>query len=156
MPVKNTYYGYLESEVGIIEVSGDDDGLLTIAFVEEKAHDNSENPIILDALKQLDEYFKGERKAFDLKCHLNGTQFQKKVWQELIKIPYGETVNYGELAKRIGNEKACRAVGGANNKNNLAIVIPCHRVIGKNGAMVGYASGISKKEALLSMERNNA
>src|SRR5699024_8750818 len=104
---------------------------------------------INECKKQLLEYFNGERKVFDLKLNPKGTEFQKKIWNELIKIPYGETKSYSEIAKNIGNPKACRAVGNANNKNPIGICIPCHRVIGKNGSLTGYAGGIDKKEYLL-------
>jgi methylated-DNA-[protein]-cysteine S-methyltransferase len=106
-----------------------------------------------DALYQLEAYFKGELKTFDLKLNLCGTSFQKKVWQELINIPYGETISYGELAKRIGNPRACRAVGLANGKNPVSIIVPCHRVIGKDGSLTGFGGGIGVKKRLLELER---
>ena len=104
--------------------------------------------------KELDEYFSGKRKTFDLPLKLNGTEFQKKIWQELIKIPYGKTISYKELARKAGNEKACRAAGMANNKNKIMIVIPCHRVIGSNGKLTGYAGGLKIKAALLRIEHS--
>lgn len=104
------------------------------------------------AAAQLTEYFAGKRKVFDLPLEPHGTEFQKKVWQALREIPYGTTCSYGEIAAKIGNPKASRAVGGANNKNPIAIVVPCHRVIGANGSLVGYASGLQTKEALLKLE----
>ncbi len=104
---------------------------------------------------QLKEYFDGTRKEFDIPYELVGTEFQKKVWKELLKIPYGETISYKELAIRIGNERAQRAVGGANNKNKLAIIVPCHRVIGSNGSLVGYASGVDVKKMLLELEKSH-
>ena len=109
--------------------------------------------MIKECFKQLKEYFEGSRREFDLPIEMNGTQFQKKVWKELLKIPYGETRSYKDIAISIGNEKACRAIGMANNKNHIPIIIPCHRVIGSNGKLVGYAGGIDIKEKLLNIEK---
>ncbi len=103
--------------------------------------------------KQLDEYFSGKRQEFDFPFITTGTKFQNKVWEELRKIPYGETVSYIELAERCGVPKAARAVGQANNRNKLMIVIPCHRVVGKNGALTGYAGGLALKKFLLELEK---
>ncbi len=108
-----------------------------------------------EILSQLDDYFAGKRKTFSLNLHPIGTEFQKKVWSELEKIPYGETINYGELAKRIGNPKASRAVGAANGKNPIPIVIPCHRVIGKNGSLTGFGGGLDIKKQLLDLEEEH-
>lgn len=104
---------------------------------------------------QIEEYLVGKRKYFDFKYELRGTDFQMKVWNELKKIPYGETLSYKDIAIRIGNEKSYRAVGNANNKNPITIVVPCHRVIGENGKLVGYFGGLKMKEFLLNLERNN-
>lgn len=112
-----------------------------------------ETELILECKKQLDEYFAGERKAFDLPLAPKGTDFQQKVWQALTEIPYGETRTYGEIAARVGNPKAARAVGMANNKNPIGIIIPCHRVVGAKGRLVGYAGGMEKKEWLLELEK---
>ena len=101
---------------------------------------------------QLDEYFTGQRTDFSLALNPIGTEFQKAVWKELRKIPYGSTINYGELAKRIGNPKASRAVGAANGKNPIGIIVPCHRVIGKDGSLTGFGGGLSVKELLLKLE----
>ncbi|HEY4533292.1 MAG TPA: methylated-DNA--[protein]-cysteine S-methyltransferase [Fusobacterium sp.] len=106
--------------------------------------------------RQLQEYFAGRLQHFDLPLHPQGTEFQKKVWKALMSIPYGETRSYGEIAKRIGNEKAVRAVGGANHVNPISIVIPCHRVIGKNGTLTGYGGGLKIKETLLTLERKKS
>lgn len=103
-------------------------------------------------VKQLREYFKGERKKFTVTLVLEGTPFQKKVWRELQKIPYGQTATYGEIARRIGKPKAARAVGGACNKNKIPIIVPCHRVIGSGGSLVGFAGGLSLKSKLLQLE----
>ena len=114
-----------------------------------------ETPLIKKACLQLSEYFAGKRKNFELPLSPRGTDFQKRCWQALQTIPYGETWSYKQLAKAIGNEKACRAVGGANNKNPIIIVIPCHRVIGANGKLVGYGGGLPIKEALLTLEHEH-
>lgn len=110
-------------------------------------------PLIEKAFQQLEEYFSGKRKVFDLPLAPKGTPFQQKVWAALQTIPYGETASYKEIAIKAGNPKACRAVGMANNKNPIAIVIPCHRVIGANGKLVGYAGGLDIKEKLLTLEQ---
>lgn len=150
------YKAYYNSPIGLLEVISDESSILALEFVEEAGDKNGEMPLILkSALQQVDEYFKGKRKKFDLELKTNGTEFQQKVWKQLIEVPYGETSNYGKLAKAIGNEKASRAVGGANNKNKIAIIIPCHRIIGANGSLVGYAGGLWRKEWLLQHEKNN-
>ena len=113
-------------------------------------------PLLLKkCCKQLDEYFSGKRKTFDVPLDAKGTKFQKQVWRELQKIPFGKTLSYGDIAKKIKNPKASRAVGGANNKNPIAIVVPCHRVIGANGKLVGYAGGLHRKAWLLKHERRD-
>ena len=111
-----------------------------------------DTPVIKEAFRQLSEYFSGKRKTFNLPLLLKGTDFQKQVWQALLKIPFGVTRSYKQIAEAIGNPKAVRAVGMANNKNPLLIVVPCHRVIGANGKLVGYAVGLDKKEYLLRLE----
>lgn len=106
-----------------------------------------------EAANQLEEYFARKRTTFDLPLDMRGTAFQIRVWQELLKIPYGETISYGELSRRVsGDSKSSRAVGGANNKNPIGIIVPCHRVIGSNGKLVGYAGGLNIKEMLLNLE----
>ena len=148
------FKAYYKSEIGIIELEGTEEGVLSINFIE----DNIESAYVPDCLrecwKQLDEYFKGERKEFSLKLLIQGTDFQRQVWDRLKEIPYGQTVSYGDIAKRVGNEKASRAVGGANNKNKIAIVIPCHRVVGSSGKLIGYAGELWRKEWLLKHEAN--
>ena len=114
-----------------------------------------ETPLLLQAATQIEEYFQGKRKTFKLPLKLKGTEFQKLVWDALLTIPYGETRSYSEIACQIGRPKASRAVGMANHRNPVAIVVPCHRVIGKNGSLTGYAGGLDKKERLLDLERRN-
>lgn len=115
----------------------------------------NETALLKEANHQLTEYFAGRRRQFDLPLAPQGTPFQQKVWTALQKIPYGETVSYQDIARQVDNPLGCRAVGMANNKNPIAIVIPCHRVVGKNGKLVGYAGGLSIKEFLLGLEKTN-
>lgn len=110
-------------------------------------------PLLQECRKQLEEYFAGNRTSFSLPVFLEGTVFQKRVWQALTRIPYGEVWSYKRLAEEIGNPKACRAVGMANHKNPLSIIIPCHRVIGADGALIGYGGGLDKKKFLLELEK---
>lgn len=149
-------FAYYESEIGLIKISADETSVLGLDFVSEKENGTSDSEVLSEALKELHEYFKGKRKEFNLKLFLDGTDFQKRVWRELMKIPYGKVATYGEIAKSIGNEKASRAVGNANNKNKIGIIIPCHRVIGASGKLVGYAGGLWRKEWLLKHEKNIA
>ena len=126
--------------------------VITTSPYQPKEEIYQETPVIKEAFAQLSEYFSGKRKTFNLPLLLKGTDFQKQVWQALLKIPFGETRSYKQIAEAIGNPKAVRAVGMANNKNPLLIVVPCHRVIGANGKLVGYAVGLDKKEYLLRLE----
>ena len=126
--------------------------VITTSPYQPKEEIYQETPVIKEAFRQLSEYFSGNRKTFNLPMLLKGTDFQKQVWQALLKIPFGETRSYKQIAEAIGNPKAVRAVGMANNKNPLLIVVPCHRVIGANGKLVGYAVGLDKKEYLLRLE----
>lgn len=145
-------YGYYKSPLGYIKIQGEDKYITELDFVSEVEEEKT-SEIIEQCKKQLEEYFLGNRKDFDLEIKfLAGTEFQIKVWETLRKIPYGSTVTYKWVAEEVGNVKAVRAVGGANNKNPIAIIVPCHRVIGTNGKMVGYAGGIEKKEHLLKIE----
>ena len=148
------YYGY-NTKIGKIYISADENSILSISLNKPDFY-QKETLLIKKAFQELDEYFSGKRKTFDLPLKLNGTEFQKKIWQELIKIPYGKTISYKELARKSGNEKACRAAGMANNKNKIMIVIPCHRVIGSNGDLTGYAFGLNVKKQLLDMEAENS
>ncbi|WP_288561405.1 methylated-DNA--[protein]-cysteine S-methyltransferase [uncultured Victivallis sp.] len=111
-----------------------------------------ETPLLAEAMRQLAEYFAGERREFELPLALEGTPFMRRVWAELVKVPYGATATYGEIAERIGNPGGSRAVGLANNRNPIAIIIPCHRIIGSSGKLVGYAGGVELKERLLALE----
>lgn len=145
-------YGYYKSPIGYIRIEAEDNHIIALDFVENIGEEKI-SEIIVQCKKQLEDYFLGKRKKFDLDIKfLKGTEFQIKVWEALRSIPYGKTVSYKWIAEKIGNPKAVRAVGGANNKNPIAIIVPCHRVIGSNGKMVGYAGGIEKKEYLLKIE----
>lgn len=140
-------------KMGIIE---ENDAITHLYFSDGSLVEGAElkeTELIKKAKTQLQEYFSGRRKNFDLPLKPSGTAFQQAVWQALCSIPYGETRSYKDIASQIGNQKACRAVGMANNRNPIAIVVPCHRVIGANGKMVGYAGGLAVKEHLLQLER---
>lgn len=146
-----------ESPIGVIEIIGTDEAICSIMFSERDKSVNliqGETPKVLkDCLDQLDEYFKGELIEFTFPYLVEGTDFQKTVWNALKRIPNAETASYKDIAVSIGNEKAIRAVGSANGKNKLSIVIPCHRIIGSNGKLTGYAGGLWRKEWLLQHER---
>lgn len=133
----------------------DETALLSIGFREPDGVIWEENEIILQCKAELQEYFTGQRKAFDVSISFNGTDFQNAVWQKLLEIPYGRVMSYSNLAKAIGKPKAARAIGNACNKNPIAVIIPCHRVVGKNGSLTGYAGGIGIKEKLLEIEKKS-
>lgn len=145
---------FYETPVGKICI-GEENGCIThVTWTKiPKEYVLEETELIQSCKKQLEEYFAGKRKAFDLPLAPKRTAFQQKVWKALTEIPYGETRTYGEIAAGIGNPKAARAVGMANNKNPIGIIIPCHRVVGANGKLVGYAGGMEKKAFLLELER---
>lgn len=141
--------------LGWIEIVEEKDGISEINFLGDNIFICNENESLLtkECKKQLEEYFLGKRKKFNIKLDIVGTEFQKKCWNALLKIPYGNTISYSEEAEMIENKKAVRAVGLANGKNKIPIVIPCHRVIGKNGKLVGYSAGIDIKNYLLNLEK---
>lgn len=146
------FYSYYKSPIGLIEIKATEEHLLSVEFAEKIRNVETENWVTKECGKQLNEYFLGKREEFRLPIKLEGTQFQQKVWQELCKIEYGKVSTYQQIAKKIGNVKAVRAVGTAIGKNPIAIIVPCHRVIGSNGSMTGYAYGVDKKEKLLHLE----
>ena len=146
-------YSY-ETKLGSVTIVEEDGALLAITTHRTYEGIKHETPLINEAYRQLSEYLLGERKRFDLPLNPQGTVFQQQVWKALCDIPYGETRSYKQIAEAIGNPKAVRAVGMANNRNPLLIVVPCHRVIGANGKLVGYAAGIEKKEFLLKLEKS--
>lgn len=142
------------SPVGTLQLEENGQALTQIAFVNAKSErETALTPLLAAAVEQLEAYFAGSLQRFDLPVTLSGTPFQVEVWQALRQIPYGETRTYAEIAAAVGNPAACRAVGMANRQNPLAIVVPCHRVIGKNGALTGYAGGLDRKWFLLELER---
>jgi len=152
------YYCYLDTPIGELLLAGEHDALSMIGFPKGSMRRDPEPDWVFNekplerARRQLTEYFAGSRKAFDLPLSLNGTEFQVSVLRALQEIPYGETVSYGEIAKRIGRPKAVRAVGAANGRNPIPIVVPCHRVIGSSGDLTGFGGGLDTKEALLRLE----
>ena len=146
-------YSY-ETKLGSVTIVEEDGALLAITTHRTYEGIKQETPLINEAYRQLSEYLLGERKCFDLPLNPQETVFQQQVWKALCDIPYGETRSYKQIAEAIGNPKAVRAVGMANNRNPLLIVVPCHRVIGANGKLVGYAAGIEKKEFLLKLEKS--
>lgn len=147
----------MDSPVGLLAVSAVDEGLTYVHLGVEEMKDawgpEEATPVLAAAVEQLEAYFAGDLFEFDLPLAAAGTDFQRRVWAQLCRIPYGETVSYMEVAERIGDRKAVRAVGLANGRNPIAIVVPCHRVIGANGKLTGYAGGLWRKERLLSLER---
>ena len=157
------FYKIYDFEIGELAICEENGKIVLVNVVKTKEDidemaKNSiqkETSLIKNTKQQLDEYFAGKRKKFDIPIKLDGTDFQIKVWKELLKIPYGETCSYLDIAKCIGNPKASRAVGMANNKNKIIIIVPCHRVIGSNKKLVGYACGLDVKEKLLELERGN-
>lgn len=147
---------HYKTPIGVICIKEKNECITSIYLDENISEvEECETRLIKQTYTQLMEYFKGKRTSFDIPIELNGTKFQKKVWKALLEIPYGKTYSYKDIAKKIGNENACRAVGGANNKNPIIIIVPCHRVIGKNGSLVGYACGLDIKQKLLDIELKN-
>ncbi|MBB4037186.1 methylated-DNA-[protein]-cysteine S-methyltransferase [Dysgonomonas hofstadii] len=145
---------FLQSPVGVIEIEENDGYISSVRIADKIPEKEPEtNPVLNKAISQLNEYFTGKRKNFDLPLKQSGTQFQQKAWDYLSSIPYGETVSYKAEAIAVSSEKACRAVGSANGKNNLAIVVPCHRVVNEGGKPGGYAYGLEVKKQLLDLEQ---
>lgn len=156
------YFSYCSSPLGDMQMIEENNSLTHLnlsvnqilpADFPKGSITQKDTPLISSAKRQLDEYFQGKRKSFDLPLAPSGTQFQQKVWNALCTIPYGETRSYKEIAAQIQNPKGCRAVGMANNRNPIMIIIPCHRVIGSNGSLVGYAGGLDIKQWLLAHEK---
>lgn len=149
-----TYTHYYNSPLGLLKLQASDEYLQAILFLKEgeEAKANEPNPILQKTIQQLDEYFAGSRKDFDLPLQQKGTDFQQKIWTLLLHIPYGKTISYNDLSKQYGDLKAIRAVASANGRNNLSIIVPCHRVIGSNQSLTGYAGGLWRKKWLLEHE----
>jgi methylated-DNA-[protein]-cysteine S-methyltransferase len=151
------YYNYINTPPGELEICANDIGVVSVLFVNTNKRtltkkETSTHPLLLETEKQLNAYFNNTLKTFDLPLSLIGTEFQQQVWNQLITIPFGKTISYLELAKQLGDEKCIRAAASANGKNPISIIIPCHRVIGSNGALVGYSGNIERKAFLLKHE----
>ena len=153
-------YKVVDSPVGKLKVVASEKGLVAILWENDKPTrvqlselvEEPEQKVLVETERQLKEYFAGKRRSFDLPLDMRGTQFQKDVWEALLAIPFGETRSYGELAKKLGSPTASRAVGAANGRNPISIVVPCHRVIGASGKLTGFAGGLDVKERLLELE----
>ena len=147
------HYCWYDSPIGILKIAEDDQGITEVSFQEERGADQKEGSLYLEmTLRQLEEYFAGTRRSFDVPLSLKGTEFQKNVWHALMSISYGKTVSYQDIAAMIGNEKASRAIGNANHHNPVVIIVPCHRVIRADGSIGGYGGGIERKKYLLNLE----
>lgn len=151
----------MPSPVGILKLVATKNALVAVLWENENPKrvrlaeliEQVDHPILLETQKQLSEYFAGTRQRFDLPLDFEGTEFQKRVWQALLDIPFGETRSYRDIAEQVGNIKAVRAVGAANGKNPISIIAPCHRVVGMNGKLVGFAGGLDNKKILLCLEK---
>ena len=143
----------IEENKALTEISFADKDTRTFQAGRQAETTEQETPLLAEAKRQLEEYFAGKRREFNIPLSMRGTSFQKKVWEQLLTIPYGETVTYGEIAARIGNPRAGRAVGMANHHNPIAIIVPCHRVIGAYGRLTGYGGGLPIKQSLLELEK---
>jgi len=160
--MSDLFHTYYQSPVGLIRISGSDQYVSEMIFIDNiqkppvDTHKKPLPPMAIHAIEQLIQYFHGERRVFEFPIHQEGTEFQKKVWHELLNIPYGRTISYLELSKRLGDIKAIRAAASANGRNNIAIVVPCHRVIGSKNDLVGYAGGLWRKRWLLEHENKVA
>jgi methylated-DNA-[protein]-cysteine S-methyltransferase len=158
----NYHYKIMDSVVGKLKLVATDKGLAAILWENDNPRrvrlspisENKNHPVLQETEKQLGEYFAGKRNTFSITLDPKGTDFQTKVWQALLTIPFGETRSYAQIARQIGNAKAVRAVGAANGKNPISIIVPCHRVIGASGELTGFAGGLGTKEHLLSLEGN--
>jgi methylated-DNA-[protein]-cysteine S-methyltransferase len=157
------FYKAVKSPVGELKLVASDKGLAAILWENDNPRrvrlapvaEDKNHPVLLEAERQLKDYFSGKRKSFSLRLDFKGTEFQKKVWAALLTIPFGETRSYGQIAKQIKNPKAVRAVGAANGKNPISIIAPCHRVIGATGKLTGFAGGLEVKACLLALEGND-
>ncbi len=151
----DTHKAYYFSPIGTIEITGNEKGIATLYFIDKKKNTSTKiHHSLKDCIQQLDEYFNSDRKEFNLKLNPEGTEFRKKVWDKLVKIPYGKTKSYLDIAKQMGDANANRAVGNANANNPISIIVPCHRVIGNDGDLVGYGGGLWRKEWLLNHENS--
>lgn len=152
MKTNNQVTAYIKTPLGIAQITGDENGISVISIADEGIFSIEIPTVLQEAVFQLQDYFKGKRTEFDFKMNPSGTEFQQKVWQALLEIPFGKTCSYMDLSKKLGDVKAIRAVASANGKNPLWIVVPCHRVIGTDGSLTGYAGGLWRKKWLLEHE----
>lgn len=150
--MEKPYFGYVESPIGLVEIGGSSQAITGLKFVENRREGVSDNPVICAALDQISDYFLGKRKTFDMVIMLRGTAFQVSVWRQLARVPFGETASYTAIAEGIHKARAVRAVGAANGRNPISIVVPCHRIIGNDGSLTGYGGGLWRKEWLLRHE----
>lgn len=148
-----TYNASFSSPVGIVEVTATNTHITSVLFVEEPRPETERSAVLTQAIEQLQQYFRGERTTFTVPYEQQGTAFQQRVWQALTTVPYGEMASYKQIATLIDNEKAVRAVGMTNSKNQLTILVPCHRIIGSSGKLTGYTGGVWRKQWLLEHER---
>ncbi len=157
------YFIEIDSPVGKLKLVAHDQALIAVLWENENPNrvrlpsliENQNHPILIKTQTQLDEYFQGSRNQFDIPLDFIGTDFQKQVWHALLSIPFGQTKSYKEIAIHLNNEKAVRAVGAANGKNPISIIVPCHRVVGSNGKLTGFAGGLENKAILLKLEMDN-
>ena len=157
------FYKFADTPVGKLKLAASDQGLVAILWENDRPHrvplselvENPQHPILVETERQLAEYFAGKRQDFDISLDMRGTPFQKNVWEALLAIPFGETRSYGQFARQLGNPNATRAVGAANGRNPISIIVPCHRVIGSSGSLTGFAGGLDTKSRLLDLENPN-
>jgi len=152
--MSNKYITYLKTPIGQVKLTADDNAVNSIFFVfnDTEIEEENINSILSQCKKELSEYFAGKRKTFDVPIRQAGTEFQQRVWSELVKISYGKTVSYNHIAIALGDKKSVRVVGNSNGKNQISIIVPCHRVIGSDGSLTGYAGGLWRKKWLLNHE----
>jgi methylated-DNA-[protein]-cysteine S-methyltransferase len=158
--IMSLVYKFMESPVGKLKLVASDKGLVAVLWENDGPRrvrlseqiEDAKHPVLVETERQLKEYFAGRRQEFDVPLDMQGTRFQKDVWEALLAIPFGETRSYGQLAKQLGNPRATRAVGAANGRNPVSIIVPCHRVIGSSGKLTGFAGGLDTKARLLSLE----
>ena len=154
MKMAHDFVDFMPSALGLIQIEANDQGITAIRFVEQQGIDSQANLQTDLAKQQLSEYFAGSRQEFALPLAASGTAFQQAVWKALLSIGYGQTASYSDIANMLNKPNAVRAVGAANGKNPISIVVPCHRIIGKNGTLTGYAGGLDRKQKLLALEQN--